>query len=131
MNMESFHLFDPEHRSSYPLDIAFEAVKLINPNKATEFLYALRRATILEGKQTTKTEVLQDIADTTGIDRKKFLAYFENGSSEKRFEEDLKMVHKYQIHSLPSYLIRREEKELLVNGMPDFQKFQIFISRVI
>lgn len=124
-------MFDLEHRSSYPLDIAFEAARLINLNKADEFLYALRRATILEGKQTTKTEVLADVAESMGIGRKKFLEYFENGNSEKRFEEDLKMTQKYQIHSLPSYLIRGEEKELLVNEMVDFQEFQTFISRVI
>lgn len=130
MNMENFHLFDPEHRSSWPLDIAFEAVRLINPNKADEFLYALRQTTILEGKQTTKTEVLADVAESVGVDRKVFLDCFEDGRAEECFREDLDMARMYQVHSLPSYLIRGEEKEVLINGMPDFRQFQELINKV-
>ena len=32
INMEGFHLFDTEHRSSYPLCIAYEAAKLTDPD---------------------------------------------------------------------------------------------------
>lgn len=62
MNMHDFHLFDNWHRSSFPLDIAFHAARLAAPDKAEKYLYALRRATILYGKQTTLTEELANVA---------------------------------------------------------------------
>lgn len=79
MNMTHFHLFDADHRSSWPLDIDYEAVRLIAPEKAENFLYALRRATIVEGRQTTKTSELVIIAEQCCIDGKAFLACFQHG----------------------------------------------------
>ena len=44
MNMEGFRLFDERHRSSEPLCLAFEAVRLVAPRRAEAFLRAVRRA---------------------------------------------------------------------------------------
>lgn len=40
INMEGFHLFDADHRSSYPLCIAYKAAQLCDPVKADEFCFA-------------------------------------------------------------------------------------------
>lgn len=130
MNMEEFHLFDPEHRSSYPLDIAYKAAEIVDPKCSEEFLFALRRATILEGRQTTKTDELAEVAEFSGIDRQKFLDCYQNGKAGAAFQEDLKMAGKYRIHSLPSYLIRGKKKEILVSGMPDFGELQALINKI-
>lgn len=37
INMKGFHLFDEEHRSSYPLNIAYKATQLADSEKLTFF----------------------------------------------------------------------------------------------
>ncbi len=69
IRMEGFHLFDAEHRSSWPLDIAYKAARLIAPDKAEYFLYLLRYATIEETRQTTKTEEQLRVAERCYIRR--------------------------------------------------------------
>ena len=105
INMEGFHLFDAEHRSSYPLCIAYKAAQLADPAKADAFLLKLRRATIVETRQTTRTDELVAVAMEAGLDTEEFLRYFENGSAAKAFEEDLRLRHALNIHSLPTCLI--------------------------
>ena len=39
INMEGFHLFDENHRSSYPLCIAYKAAQLAAPQKADACLF--------------------------------------------------------------------------------------------
>ena len=56
IDMRGFHLFDARHRSSVPLNVAYKAAQLACPDKADLFLYNLRYATIVDGKQTTLRE---------------------------------------------------------------------------
>ncbi|MBO6240594.1 MAG: DsbA family protein [Butyrivibrio sp.] len=67
INMKGFHLFDEEHRSSYPLNIAYKAAQLADNEKADLFLYNLRHATVLEARQTTLTTEILNVAKDTGI----------------------------------------------------------------
>ena len=48
INMEDFHLFDPEHRSSKPLCLAYKAAQIAAPDWADAFLLNLRHATVLD-----------------------------------------------------------------------------------
>lgn len=130
MDMSHFHLFDENHRSSYPLDLVFEAVRLLDAERAELFLYALRRATILEGKQTTKIEELVKIAQRCGLNKEKFLDYFQNGRAAAAFEKDLQFTQSLGIHSLPAYLIQYQGQVLLVNGMPGYQQFCQIIQQI-
>lgn len=127
MEMSDFHLFDSEHRSSYPLNLAFEAVRLLAPEKAEAFLYAVRRATIQHGIPTTHTEELIKIAVQNGLDKASFLQCLQDGRAEAAFQKDLQLVRKYQVHSLPSYLIRCDGKEIIFSGLPSYAEFQQII----
>ena len=51
--MSGFCLFDEEHTTSMPLDLAYKAVQLTAPDKAERFLYLLRYATIVNTRPTT------------------------------------------------------------------------------
>lgn len=128
MNMKEFHLFDEEHRSSWPLDIAFEAARLIAPDKSEAYLYALRRATIVEGRQTTLVEELANIAGKVGIDKDLFLEYYNNGKAEKAFMDDMRFARSIQISTLPSYLVKCDRKSSLVCGMPTYEDFLSLIK---
>lgn len=68
MNMENFHLFDPDHRSSSPLCLAFHAAKLTAPEKAEQFLINLRKATVLQGRPTTHWDEILAVAKETNHD---------------------------------------------------------------
>lgn len=106
MNMDNLALFDSEHRSSYPLNIAYKAALLSSKEKAHSFLYRLRFATIYQCRQTTSQEELLKIAVECGLDRKQFQHYMDNGTALKKFEEDLTLTRAMRINSLPSYLIK-------------------------
>ena len=123
INMDGFHLFDTEHRSSYPLCIAYKAAELADAEKADAFLMRLRRATIVETRQTTCKEELVAVAREAGIDEVQFLRYFMDGNAEAAFQEDLKLTRSLGIHGLPSCLIQYKDKTILANGMMDFDGF--------
>ena len=130
INMDGFQLFDADHRSSYPLCIAYKAAQLVDPTKADAFLLKLRRATIVETRQTTRTDELVAVAREAGLDTEEFLRYFENGSAAKAFEEDLRLRHALDIRSLPTCLIEYGEKAALVNGLADYEEFVNIIERM-
>lgn len=120
MNMDNFHLFDTGHRSSYPLCVAYKAAQLADPEKADAYLYRLRRATILEGRQTTLDEELIRIADETGINVDLFRRHYTDGSAQAAFIEDLEYTRSFGIHGLPTCLIHCGKQSTLVGGMIGF-----------
>lgn len=130
INMEGFHLFDADHRSSYPLNIAYEAAKLTDPDKACDFLRRLRRATIVEIRQTTRFDVIMDVVRDTGLDENAFQDSYNSGSAEAAFAEDLKLTASLGIHSLPAYLIQYKEKALLIKTLAGYEMLADAIDRL-
>ena len=130
MNMTNFHLFDENHRSSYPLNIAYKAAQLADPEKADLYLFKLRRATILEGRQTTLDEELILLARETGINEEIFCGNYYNGSSAKAFQEDLNFTKSFGIHYLPCCLIQCGSNSQLVNGLIGFDNFLAVIKNL-
>lgn len=66
IHMDGFCLFDPEHRSSRPLCLAYKAAQLADPDKADAFLTALRHATV-QGRPTTHDEEILKVVWGTGM----------------------------------------------------------------
>ncbi len=130
MNMENFHLFDENHRSSYPLNIAYKAAELSNPDKAYLYLLRLRRATILEGRQTTLDDELINIAREVGINEKIFCEYYYNGQAMRAFQEDLNFKNSLGIHYLPSCIIQCGNQAKIVNGLIGFDNFLAVIENL-
>ncbi|MBQ3892368.1 MAG: DsbA family protein [Mailhella sp.] len=131
MNMDGFHLFDTEHRSSYPLDIAFKAAQLCEPDKAEPFLLRLRRATLLEGRQTTLKTELVAVAQESGIDAARFRQHLEDGSAEEAFLDDRRLTRSLGIRRLPSCLIQLGGDTVLVNGMIGIKGFESAIGSLL
>ena len=121
--MENFHLFDEEHRSSFPLCIAYEAAKLTDLEKADAYLYALRRATIVETRQTTKTEELISCAEECGIDVNAFAGHLNDGSARNLFNQERKYARNLGIRFLPVFPIRCGRRQTIIGGLPDFGWF--------
>ena len=123
IHMDGFRLFDEEHRSSYPLCIAYEAAKLTAPEKAEAFLYRLRYATIVLTRQTTKEEELLKVAKCAGLDESAFCRRLHDGTAAAEFQEDLRYTSSLGICGLPAYLVQVGEKKALINALVGFDTF--------
>ena len=119
-----------DHRSSYPLCIAYKAAQIVAPDKAERYLLRLRRATIMETKQTTKIHELAAIAIEAGIPEADFQNALEDGSAKEAFVKDLEFTKSLGIVSLPTCLIQTGSKKALVNGMLDYRSFVAAIEKL-
>ena len=103
--MDGFCLFDKEHRSSKPLNLAYKAAQLASPETADTFLIALRHATVLDCLPTTHFDIIMKIVRDAGVDEESFVRHYQDGSAETALNEDLAFARRLGIHSLPAYLI--------------------------
>ena len=122
INMDSFCLFDKEHRSSKPLNLAYKAVQLADPEKADTFLITLRHATVIDCLPTTHFDIIMRIVRQTGIDEESFIRHYQDGSAESALNEDLACAGCLGIHSLPAYLMQYEDKTILMQSF-EYQDF--------
>ncbi|MBQ6004995.1 MAG: DsbA family protein [Selenomonadaceae bacterium] len=128
INMTGFELFSVNETSSDPLNIAYKAAQISNPDKAENFLYNLRYATIVDCRPTTKLQEILKVAIKTGLNVKNFLAAFNDGSAEKAFQSDLQTCRRLGIHSLPSYLIQFKSQGALAQNLIDYETFAKIFS---
>lgn len=127
INMEGFCLFDPEHRTSKPLNLAYKAAQLADPDRADDFLLNLRHATVIDCLPTTHAEVILEVVRRTGIDEADFLRHFNDGGAEKALSEDLAFAARLGIHALPTCLVQRGEKAMLIQSF-DYGDFERIIG---
>ena len=116
INMEGFCLFDTEHRSSRPLNLAYKAAQLTDPEKADDFLINLRHATVIDCRPTTHMDVIMDVVRNTGIDEALFIQYYTDGSADAALQDDLSYTARLGIRSLPTCLIQYKGKALLMQS---------------
>lgn len=112
INMDSFCLFDSEHTSSLPLNLAYKAVQLIDPEKADLFLYNLRYATIVDCRPTTHLEEITDVVRKTGINVDRFMTAYNDGSVQTELDKDFALFQRLGLHSLPAYLIQYGKRDI-------------------
>ncbi len=124
INMEGFRLFDPEHRSSKPLCLAYKAAQIAAPEAADAFLRNLRQATVLDCRPTTHKEEILAVVRASGIEESAFLAAYYDGRAETALEQDLAYTHSFGIHSLPAYVIQHRDVALFLQSfdLNDFVK---------
>lgn len=116
IDMEGFCLFDPEHRSSRPLCLAYKAAQLADSDKAEPFLIALRHATVLDCRPTTHFDEILRVVRNVGIPEDTFVQHYQNGSAEAALEEDLAFTRSLGIRSLPAYLIQYGDASLMLQS---------------
>lgn len=129
INMEDFRLFDPEHRSSMPLCLAYKAAQIVSPDKAETFLLRLRHATVQDCRPTTHEEEILAVVRKSGIDEQAFLAAYRDGRGEAALERDFTLTRSMGIHSLPTYLLQCRDKGVLLQSF-DMNDFLTAIARI-
>jgi predicted DsbA family dithiol-disulfide isomerase len=125
---EGFHLFSNEYPSTYPQNIAYKVAQMENQVLADKFLRRMREASATEARQTSKKEVLVELASEVGLDISKFIERLSDGSAEAAFQEDLYITQKYSVRGFPSFLIRYDGKEIMIRSYQSFESFQSVIN---
>ena len=126
INMDGFRLFDREHRSSKPLNLAYKAAQLADPEKSDAFLTELRHAAVIDCLPTTHFDEILKVVRKMGINETTFKQYYQDGSAENALVKDLEYTHRLGIHSLPAYLIQYDEKALIMQSFV----YQEFINAI-
>ncbi len=84
-------------------------------------------ATIVDCRPTTRLAEILKVVIKSGLDHKKFLAAYNDGSAEKNFQNDLQLCRRIGIHSLPSYLIQYKSDGALIQNLAGYETFaQVF-----
>lgn len=130
INMTDFHLFSPTHTTSLPLNLAYKAAQLTNAEKANQFLYNLRYATIVETRPTTQREEILAVVQQTGMDVEVFCQHFDGETARTALQQDLDFGHKLGIHSLPAYLLEYGEKKMLIQSLIGYDAFVSMIAEL-
>ncbi|QIW16516.1 hypothetical protein A4G20_09290 [Pasteurellaceae bacterium RH1A] len=127
---ENLALFDQNHRSSTPLNLAVKAVELADKARADAFLYRLAYALIVETRPITHFEEILRVADLVGVDKNRFIRHFQDGSAQAELEKDRVLRSRLQIRSLPAYLLEYQGKSLLLEGVATDKDLMAAIEQI-
>lgn len=129
--MEECRLFDMQHLTSEPLCLAVKAVQYVAPDRAEQFLYRLRYATIVEVLPTTHREVLLDVLrQTGGIDEAAFLEAYDNGLVQNALRHDAFLARNLHLHSLPAYMLHYGNRHIIIHDTANFDTFAAAILQL-
>lgn len=128
VEVNGFRLFSSDTFSTYPQNIAYKAVEIVNPKLAARFLRRIREASASEARETGKREVLIELANETGVDIASFIERLDNGNAEQAFRDDLLMTRKYGVRGFPTFLFRWGNKEILLRGYQSYDSMSSVIS---
>lgn len=129
--MEECRLFDMQHLTSAPLCLAVKAVQRVAPDKAEQFLYRLRYATIVEVRPTTHQDELLRVVRLTGdIDEKAFLDAYAGGMAEKALQHDVCMARNLRLRSLPAYMLHFGSRHSIIHDMANYDAFASAIHQL-
>lgn len=126
-NQDDFILYDEHNNSSYPLCIAYKSAQYQSRQDAKCFLRKLREAIAFEGLQATRTDVMLKLAEECKLDIGMLLSDLKGKDGLRGFADDMDARQAYGIQGLPSYLIRIDEKELILQS---FQTYDTLVKAI-
>ena len=127
-----FHLFSEEYPSTFPQNIAYEAAKLCcvqraddcgDAARANRFLRRVQQATALEAMQTSRIEVLADLAAVEGFDPEEFKQTMTSDAAKKAFADDRERARHYDVKEFPTFLLEYDGRETILRGYTTYNAF--------
>lgn len=123
---EGLKLFDEGHPSTYPQNIAYKAAQLIDPKRADKYIRLTRLATFAQARQTSSRDVQLELAREAGIDADAFGQALQDGSAERAFKTDLRLVLASGVQAFPTFRVKSSRaRQMMMRGyntLEDFQK---------
>lgn len=127
VNYDDFSLYSDEYPSSQPLNVAFKAGQLQDPNKAKILLRKIQEAIFILGLPANRPEVLEGLIQASGLDLLQYQKDLKNGLADQAFQHDLKLVDQYDIQQIPSYIVIYDGKGV---KLPGFQTFETLHQQI-
>ena len=127
-----FHLFSEEYPSTFPQNIAYVAAKLCCGNcageggdvaRANRFLRRVQQATALEAMQTSRVEVLADLAAVEGFNPDEFRQTMASDAAKKAFADDRERARHYDVKEFPTFLLEYNGRESILRGYITYNAF--------
>lgn len=130
INMTNFNLFSVDNTSSYPLNLAYKSIEIINKNVAERFLYNLRFAIIVDCKKALDFNVILDVVKATGIDEKKFIETYNGNKAKQLLDYDYIIAENLNIRLLPAYYLQVQDKKVLIKNLIDYDGIVELIAKM-
>lgn len=127
---EYMNLYTERYTSSFPQNIAYEAAKRLDKDKAKLFLRRIREATFVENRRTSQIDVLTELAMEVGFDAAQFLDQYTYGGAQADFMQDRMKCRRNGITGFPSYLIREGVTNIILGGYQNLATMNTLISRL-
>ncbi|MCG5548018.1 DsbA family oxidoreductase [Halorhodospira halochloris] len=121
---EGFRLFSQQAVSTFPQNIAVKAAELSSPELASMFLRRLREASAAQARETGRQEVLLEIAEEVGVDVESFRRHLDDGSANEAFQADRELAQQYGVRGFPSFVLRYQGREMLLQGYQRYSAFE-------
>ena len=115
--VDGLNLFSEELRSSLPLNLAYKTVEQLAPERAAAFLYFLRYATIVNGRQTTNLAVLSELVEEFGLNQTDFLEAYHGRLVQEELAKDLRDLETLGVRGLPAYRLSDGETSFVFQGV--------------
>ena len=128
--MDGFSLFSEEDRSTVGLCLAWEAADIVSPEGSEAYLYALRYATIVEGRRTVRTDVALEVACECGLDSDAMGRALRDGRANASLDGDRALAARLGIHALPAVLVSCDGRAELLNGLAPYEVFAASVTRI-
>jgi predicted DsbA family dithiol-disulfide isomerase len=130
MLMDPTVLTEDPPDSTYPANIAFEAARLTDPERAHRYLRRLREDYATKAINVCRREAQVDIAADVGIDTDAFTAKLDDGRAREAFEADRERLHAAGVRSFPTYRLDGPAGTQSVAGFQSFDALADALERV-
>lgn len=127
VNYDDFNLYSDEYPSSQPLNVAFKAGQLQDPNRAKILFRKIQEAIFILGLPANRPEILEGLVRASGLDLLQYQKDLKNGLAEQAFQHDLDLVDQYDIKQIPSYIVIYKGKGV---KLPGFQTFETIHQQI-
>lgn len=133
-----FHLFSEEFRSTLPQNYAFIAASVyvvehrgeVPHDTHLHFLRRLQEATAVDAVVTSDVANIFDLAATVGMAPDKFRKIYFDERVKKIYDTGKAMYKKYDVRSLPTFLLRYRDEEVMLRGYSSCEVFSRSIERL-
>lgn len=130
INMEGFHLFSETETSSLPMNLAYKAVERIAPEKAGQFLYQFRYATIVETRPTVRMDEILRVVRLLDIPVDIFENAFHAVETMKALSEDIMEHGALNVYTLPTYVLEYAGHRMVIPRLIGYDDFSNAIEEI-